>query len=148
MANLTRFDPLRELTRSWPMQRMEEFLRDFQPGLAFRELEDLPTIRCDVNENDQSYQVRAEIPGARKEDIKVDVNGNRVTISVETQKSSEQTEGERCIRSEIYRGEMYRSFNLEHEVDDTKVEARYNDGILEMTLPKKEGRTGQKIEIH
>lgn len=147
MANLTPFDPLRAMTRSFP-RSMEEFLRDFRPGLALREFEDMPSIRCDVSENDQAYTVRAEIPGARKEDIKVDVNGNRVTISVETQQASEQKEGDRTIRSEIYRGQMYRSFTLDQEVDDTKVEAKYSDGILNMTLPKKEARPAQKIEIH
>lgn len=148
MASLTPFDPLREMARAMPLQRMEEFLRELRPSFALREMQDLPAVRCDVSENDQAYLIKAEIPGVKKEDIKVDVNGNKVSIAVETQQVNEQKEGERTIRSEIYRGQMYRSFTLEHEVDDSKTEARYHDGILEMTLPKKAGRTGQKIEIH
>ena len=146
--NLTPFDPFRDITRMMPMQRMEELLRELRPAFAIREMQDVPAIRCDVVENDQGYTIKAEIPGAKKEDIKVDVLGNRITISMETQQQSEQKEGERVVRSELYRGQMYRSFTLEHEVDDSKAEAKYADGILELTLPKKEGKTGHKLEIH
>ncbi|HEU4853204.1 MAG TPA: Hsp20 family protein [Telluria sp.] len=146
--NLTPFDPFREMSRMMPMQRMEELLRELRPAFALRELQDVPAIRCDVVENDQAYTVKAEIPGVKKEDIKVDVLGNRVTISIDTQQQSEQKEGERVVRSELYRGQMYRSFTLEHEVDDSAAEARYADGILELTLPKKAGKTGHKLEIH
>lgn len=145
--NLTPFDPFRDLARAMPM-RMEDFLRELRPSFALGEMPDMPAIRCDVNENDQAYTVKAEIPGVKKEDIKVDVLGNRVTISVETQQQSEQKEGERVVRSELYRGQMYRSFTLEHEVDDSKAEAKYQDGVLELSLPKKTGAAGKKLEIH
>ena len=147
-TNMTPFDPFRDILRTMPMRRMEEFLRDLRPGLALGELQDVPAVRCDVNETDQGYTIRAEVPGVRKEDIKVDVNANRVTIAVETQQEQEQKEGEKVVRCEIYRGQMYRSFTLEHDVDETKAEARYQDGILELTLPKRADRTGQKLEIH
>lgn len=146
-SSMTPFDPFRNIMRSTPMHRMEELLRDMRPAL-FDEMPDVPAVRCDVNETDQAYNIRAEIPGARKEDIKVDVNANRVTIEVETKQKQEQKEGEKVVRCEIYRGQMYRSFTLDHEVDEAKAEARYNDGILELTLPKRADRTGQKIEIH
>ncbi|MFD2364969.1 Hsp20/alpha crystallin family protein [Pseudoduganella sp. GCM10020061] len=145
--NMTPFDPFRDLMRVSPLHRMEEFLRDMRP-LSMRDMPDMPAVRCDVNETDQAYTIRAEIPGVRKEDIKVDVNANRVTISAESQQRQEQKEGEKVVRCEIYRGEMYRSFTLEHEVDESKAEAKYQDGILELTLPKREQRTGQKLEIH
>lgn len=148
MANLTRFDPFRDLMRVAPMHRMEELLRDWGPGLALGELQDVPAVRCDVNETDQAYTIHAQMPGMRKEDIKVDVNANRVTISAETQQKQEQKEGEKVVRSEIYRGQMYRSFTLDHEVDESRAEAKYQDGMLELVLPKRADRTGQKLEIH
>lgn len=147
-TNLTRFDPFRDLMRVSPMHRMEEFLRDWGPGMALGELQDIPTVRCDVNETDQAYTIHAEMPGMRKEDIKVDVNANRVTISAETQEKKEQKEGEKVVRSEIYRGQMYRSFTLDHDVDESRAEAKYQDGMLELVLPKRADRTGQKLEIH
>ena len=147
-SNMTPFDPFRDMMRAMPMRRMEEFLRDLRPGLSLGEMQDVPAVRCDVNENDQNYTIRAEIPGVRKEDIKVDVNANRVTIAVETQQQDEQKEGEKVVRCEIYRGQMYRSFTLEHDVDESKAEARYQDGILELVLPKRADRGGAKLEIH
>lgn len=146
--NMTPFDPFRDMMRAMPMRRMEELLRDLRPSLALGELQDVPAVRCDVSETDQAYTIRAEIPGVRKEDIKVDVNANRVSISVETQKEQEQKEGGKVVRREIYRGAMYRSFALEHDVDESKADAKYQDGILELVLPKRAGSSGQKLEIH
>lgn len=148
MANLTPFNPFRDVIRGSPLQRMEEFLREMRPALAFGEMPDMPAVRCDVKETDQAYMIRAEMPGVRKEDIKVDVNAHRVTISAQTQREEEQKEGEKVVRSEIYRGEMYRSFTLDHDVDESKAEAKYNEGILELTLPKRADRAAHKLEIH
>jgi HSP20 family protein len=91
--------------------------------------------------------VRAEIPGVKKEDVKVQVEGNRVSISCETKQEKEQKEGERVIYRECNQGSSYRTFTLGSEVDDTKAEAKYENGTLELTLPKKEGKTAKRIEV-
>jgi HSP20 family protein len=104
-------------------------------------------IGLDIAENDQGYMVRAEIPGVKKEDIKVEVQGNRVSISAETRRSTEQKQGERVVRSELYYGEQHRSFMLEQEVDETRAAARYVDGVLELTLPKRAGGGASKVQI-
>jgi HSP20 family protein len=144
-SNLTRFDPFGDIARMAPLRTIDELFRELAPrGMVQNE----PTIGVEVSESDQAYTVRAEIPGVKKEDIKVDVRGNRVSISVETRRESEQKEGTRVLRSELYYGQQSRSFTLEQDVDDTKAEAKYVDGVLELTLPKRAAGGGSKLEIH
>jgi HSP20 family protein len=144
-SNLTRFDPFGEFARLGPQRMFDEMFRDLAPrGM----LQNEPMIGVEVSENDQAYTVKAEIPGVKKEDIKVDVRGNRVSISAETRRESEQKEGTRILRSELYYGQQSRSFTLEQDVDDTKAEAKYADGVLELTLPKRAAGGGSKLEIH
>lgn len=91
--------------------------------------------------------VRADIPGVKKEDIKVNVDGNVVSISAEVKQEKEEKEGERVIRSERYRGEVSRSFSLGQDVDEGAAQAKYADGVLELTLPKKSGPRQNKIVV-
>jgi HSP20 family protein len=107
-----------------------------------------PTLAVEVTENDQAYTVRAEIPGAKKEDIKVDLRGNRVSISAEIKREAQQKEGDRLLRSELYYGQVQRTLVLEQEIDDSKAEAKYNDGVLELILPKKASGGGSKLQVH
>jgi HSP20 family protein len=144
-SNLTRFDPFGDFARLAPLRAFDEMFRDMAPrGMMQNE----PMIGLEVSETDQAYMVKAEIPGVKKEDIKVDVRGNRVSISAETRRESEQKEGTRIIRSELYYGQQSRSFTLEQDVDDAKAEAKYTDGVLELTLPKRAAGGGSKLEIH
>lgn len=142
MANMMRFDPFGDIARFEPFRNMEEFFKDFRMTPAWRGLEAEPRIRMDVSETDQAYMVKAEIPGVKKDDIKVAIEGNQVSLSAEVREEKDQ-KSENMIRSERYYGQQYRSFSLPQEVDDTKAEAKYHDGILELTLPKKPG-TGRK----
>jgi HSP20 family protein len=137
MANVTRYDPFGDF---------DNLLR----GLALRPVrfeQDLPQIRIDVNESNGAYLVRADIPGVKKEDIKVGVDGNQVSISAEIRAEKEKKEGERVIRSERSYGSVARSFTLEHEVDEKGASAKYADGVLELTLPKKAGTAQTKIVV-
>ncbi|HUO43666.1 MAG TPA: Hsp20/alpha crystallin family protein [Burkholderiales bacterium] len=104
-------------------------------------------IRVDVSENDRNYVVRAEIPGVRKEDINVSIEGNQVEISAEVKNEKEIKEGEKVLRSERYYGKVYRGFTLGQEVDQNATQARYADGILELTLPKKAPAANKRINI-
>lgn len=143
-SNLSKFDPFGEVTRFEPFNSLENFFRDFRLKSAF---ESESHMRMDVAETDQAYTVKAEIPGARKEDIKVDVDRNQISIDVEMKKESEEKEGKRVVRSERYFGRQYRSFAVPHEIDEDKVEAAYHNGVLELTLPKKAGHNGRKIAV-
>lgn len=145
-TSLTRFEPFSDLARMAPFRAMEDWLRDITPR-GLRELQAEPMIGVEVSENDQAYTVRAEIPGVKKEDIKVDLHGNRVSITAESRRESEQKEGERVVRSELYYGQQHRTFTLDSDVDESKAAARYVDGVLELTLPKRTTGASTKLQI-
>jgi Molecular chaperone (small heat shock protein) len=102
-----------------------------------RDLPAEPGIKMDVAEDDKAYHVKAEVPGVKKEDIHVSVEGNQVSITAEVKKEKEEKNGETVLRSERYYGMQSRSFTLMHDVDQDKAEAKYQDGVLDLTLPKK-----------
>jgi HSP20 family protein len=154
--NIVRRSPLSgDVMRYDPFFNIDEWFKDFgmRPFSNFgmrpfsMDMESAPQIRMDLMETDDAYKVRAEIPGVKKEDVKVQVEGNRVTISCETKQEREEKEGERVICRECLQGSAYRSFTLGSEVDETRAEAKYENGTLELTLPKKEGATSKQIEI-
>ncbi len=145
MTNLTRYDPFGDLARFEPFRNFDDMFKGFMVRPVLREME--PEIKMDVAEDDKAYTVRAEIPGVKKEDIKVAVEGNQVSISAELKKEKEEKEGKKVIRSERYYGKAYRSFSLDREVDQNAAKAKYSDGVLELTLPKKPGTAGKEITI-
>lgn len=106
-----------------------------------------PQIRLDVNETDKAYAVKAEIPGVRKEDIDVRVDGNQVTISAEVKQDKEEKKDGRVLRSERRYGYASRSFMLGTDVDSSSVDARYSNGVLELKLLKKGTSEGKRIPI-
>jgi HSP20 family protein len=116
----------------------------FRPVQMDREL---PQIRMDVKENSSQYAVHADLPGVAKEDIHVTIDGNTVSISAEVRKQTEQKDGERVLRRERHVGRVSRSFALEQEVDEATASARYQDGVLELTLPKKAAAAARRISI-
>jgi len=151
MNGITRYKPLSsELTRLDPLLDIDDMFSKFmmRPFSLFREgMEMEPQIRMDVKEADGKYLVNAEIPGVNKDDIHVSVEGNRVSISAEVKQEKEAKEGERLIRCERSYGMASRSFTLADEVDQGKIQAKYNNGVLELTLPKKPGAARKEITI-
>ena len=145
MANITRFDPFAELTRFNPFG--DEFFKGFALRPVFQGLEGEPQIRLDVAEDDKSYTVKAEISGVQKEDIKVTVDGNHVSISAEVRKETEEKEGKKGIRSERYYGSVSRRFSLGQDVDQGAAKARYDNGVLELILPKKQGGNARQLTV-
>ena len=141
MSNIVRFDPF---TSS---------LNDLFEGLLVRPIRfDVDggrelTMKVDVAQDDKTYTVTADMPGVKKDDIHVEIDGNLVSISAEVKKESEDKEGEKVLRRECYYGAMQRSFTLPTDVEGGKVEAKYVNGVLEVTLPKKAGGTTKKIEV-
>ena len=145
MANITRFDPFSELARFEPFS--DDFFRGFALRPFFRGAEVEPQMRLDVKEDDKAYTVKAEIPGVKKEDIKVSVDGNLVSISAEVKQEKEEKEGKKVVRSERYYGAVSRSFTLAQDVDQGGAQAKYSDGVLELTLPKKAGGAKKTIAV-
>ncbi len=145
MLNIIPRSALLNSISSDPFNNLSELLRTMQ---SLPTEKDTPSIiKVDISENDAAYTVRAEIPGMRKEDVKVQVEGNRISINAETRQEIENKQGERVICREIYQGSSYRSLNLGSEVDASKAEAKFENGRLELILPKKSEKTSQQIEI-
>ena len=148
MLNIVRRDPLfGDITRFDPFTNMDDLFKGFGMRPFLNEMEAGSLIKVDLSEDDKAYKIRAEIPGVNKNDIKIQVDGNRVSISAETKQEKEEKEGERVIRRECYQGSSYRSFSLDNDVDETNVQAKYENGMLELTLPKTNGREARRIEI-
>lgn len=142
MANITRYDPF-----DVAFEPFDDLFKGFFRPARFEGQIQQMQIKMDVKENEKDYKVHAEIPGVKKEDIHVTIEGNQVSISAEVKKEKEEKEGEKVLRSERYYGKVYRSFSLGHEVDDAKATAKYNEGVLELTLPKKAATSAKKLSI-
>ena len=149
MANsLMRLDPFREISRFDPFRDFDEMFRDFSPSML-RNSDTAPRMRMDVTETEKEYLVKAEIPGVRKEDIKVAINGSQVSLTAEIKDEKSTGDGEKAgaLRSERYYGQLHRSFTLPQEVDDDQAEARYENGVLHLRLPKRVGTGGKQLAI-
>lgn len=139
MANITRFNPTSDA--------LDDLFRGFfMRPVRFEGQPDVQ-IKMDVSEDDKAYTVHAEIPGVKKDDIHVNIDGNQVSISAEVKNEKEVKEGETLLRSERYYGSVSRAFSLAQDVDEGAAQAKYNDGVLELTLPKKRAATSKKLVI-
>jgi HSP20 family protein len=146
MANITRFDPF-SLARVDPFSDIDDLLKGFFVRPVLFEDQPKMQIKMDVKEDDKAYTVHADIPGVKKEDIQVNIEGNQVSISAESKVEKEEKKGEKVLRSERYYGKVARSFTLAHAVDEAKAQAKYSDGVLELTLPKKEAGSTKKLKV-
>jgi HSP20 family protein len=141
MTTLTPYDPL--------IGRLDGLLNDFfRPAFVLegdRAREAAP-IRVDVKETAAAYVVSAEIPGASKQDIGVEIEGNEVTLSAETRRPA-KAEGEKWLRVERFQGKAARRFALPQEIDEAAATAQFTDGVLELVLPKKQAVAARKVAI-
>ena len=139
MANIARYNPIDEL--------FNEFSKGFfvRPFAVPEGAE--PKMKLDVKEDEKSYTVQADIPGVRKEDIQVDIEGDTISVRAEAKREKEEKQGEKVIYSERSYGMVSRSFQLPVEVDSQGVKAEYKDGVLNLTLPKKANGGGRRISI-
>lgn len=147
MANITSFDPVSDLVRFDPFRNFDDMFKGYMLRPVFSGQEAEPQMKIDVSEEGKSYLIKAEIPGVKKDDIHVSIDGNQVSISAEIKKEKEEKEGKKIIRSERYYGNVYRSFTLGQDVDSGTAKAKYADGVLELTLPKKPGTTAKELAI-
>lgn len=107
-----------------------------------------PQIRLDLTEHEREYEVRAEMPGARKEDISITIDGSFVSIAAEVRTESTEPRAEgRVLLRETSLGRVSRGFSLAHEVDAGRVVARLQDGVLHLTLPKRESSRSRTIAV-
>jgi HSP20 family protein len=142
MANITRLDPFQISA----LDPFDDVFKGFFRPVRTESAPDVQ-IKVDVKEDDKAYTVHADIPGVKKEDIHVTIDGNLVSISAETRQEKEVKEGEKLLRSERYYGKASRSFSLASEIDEGESQAKYSDGVLELTLPKKAANSSKKLTI-
>jgi HSP20 family protein len=142
MANVTRFDPFSDM--------VDDLFKGFlvRPvAYEGRSALEAPRLKLDVTEKNGAYLVTADLPGVKKEDIQVAIDGAQVTLSAEIRREKEVAEGERVLHTERSFGKLSRSFALPQELDEAKAEAKFRDGVLELTLPKKAAAARRQIEI-
>jgi len=140
MANVTRYDPFGEL--------FDDIFKGYfvRPVMA-EGRESAPRVKIEVTEQNGGFKVLAEIPGVKKDDIQVNVDGDQVSITAEVKQEKDVKEGERLVHSERLYGKTSRAFRLGYEIDEAKVQAKYNDGVLELVLPKKQTAAAKQIAI-
>ena len=143
MANVTRFDPFNDL--------VDDLFKGFlvRP-VAYGDngrLDALPRMKVDVAEKNGAYVVTAELPGVKKDDIQITIDGAQVTLAAEVKREKEAAQDERILHTERVYGKVTRSFTLPQELDEAKAEAKFKDGVLELTLPKKAAAQRKQISI-
>ena len=129
---------------------MESMFEDMlSPLMPFGrgELDNLVMPRLHIAETDQAFDVEAELPGVQKDDVKITVENRRVTIEAEEMREAEEKDGQKTLYSERSIRRYARTFTLPTEVDDEKAEAKLENGILRLNLPKKETSQGKKLTV-
>ena len=119
----------------------------FRPAFVPDNATEPAPIRFDVRETPQAYVVSAELPGVKKDDIQVEIEGNEVTISAEARRETETKEGGKWLRIERFSGKAGRRFALPQDLDEAKAAAKFVDGVLELTLPKKAAVKGRTVAV-
>lgn len=106
--------------------------------------------RIDVSETRDSYEISAEIPGVKKEDINITLEDGVLTLEAEVHREEKEEKEGRVIRSERRYGKYMRSFNLGSDVSESEIDASFKDGVLTLKAPKREPSQPQRqrIEIH
>lgn len=135
MANITRLEPFR-------MDQFDDAIDHLFNGFMVRPFNlnrerQTPQIKLDVKEDSNTYTIHAEIPGVKKEDIQVAIDGNQISLGAEIKNVKEEKDSASVLRSERYYGKVSRTFSLAQEVNEDAARAKYTDGVLELTLPKK-----------
>jgi len=136
MSYLTRYEPFDDFFKGF-------FVRPF----AFPTGSTDVNIKLDVKEAEKEFFVEAEIPGVKKEDIAVEVDGDTVSLRAEVKREKDEKKGDKIVYSERFYGAASRSFTLPVEVDDKAVKAEYKDGVLKLVLPKKTNGAGRRITV-
>jgi HSP20 family protein len=140
MVNLARYNPIDDT--------FDDLFRGFLMRPVRREGIPEMGIKLEVKESGNAYTVHAEIPGVKKDDIQITIDGNQIAISAEVKNEKEIKEGEQVLRSERYYGKVARVFSLDQDVDEDTSTAKYNDGVLELTLQKKASVKSKRLAIN
>ena len=146
MTALTRFNPFRTPARFDTPAMFDDLFRNLGLSPAWNQPEFAADMRVDITEDEDAYRIAAEIPGVEKDDIDVSVEGNRVAISAETKREKEKKDEKELIVERAW-GRAYRAFALPGDIDGNRTEARYDKGVLTLTLPKKANGNARRITV-
>ena len=139
LNTLTRYEPL--------TGRLDRVLDElFRPTLWQAPASEIAPMRVDVRESAEAYTVFAELPGVKKEQIAVEIDGDEVAITAET-KRDEAKDGQAWLYAERRFGKLQRRFVVPQEIDEANAQARFADGVLELTLPKKAPQAAKRVEV-
>lgn len=130
-----------------PFDSFEDMVKSMWRPMRWEVTAPAPAIKLEVSETDDAFKVKAQVPGVGKDDIKVKIDRGTVSISAETKQQREEKKEGKVIKSEFHYGAASRTFTLDSEVDAGKAEAKYENGILSLTLPKKQGATATTLAI-
>lgn len=147
MALPTRWNPFRQVARVDAFPEFDDLVRNFGLRPFARQYEDTLEMRMNVEEEDGNYLVTIDMPGVRKEDIDIAIEGRQVNVSA-TVKQEQKRESALQLYSERFNGTAFRSFGLPSEVDPAKAKAHYDGGVLHLTLPKKAGASMRKLSVN
>ncbi len=139
MANIARWNPFED--------SVDDLMRGFFLKPVQFERPEALRLKVDVKEDPKAYTVHAEIPGVKKEDIQVTIDGSQVSIQAEVRHESEERKDQRVLHRERYSGRVYRAFALGQDVDREMAQAKYENGVLELVLPKKTAATTRQLTI-
>jgi HSP20 family protein len=145
LSNLYRPQPMEDQFGRLVENMFEEFFSPYA-ALTRGDADATVTPRVNVVETDKSFEVDAELPGAQKEDIKVSIDDRRITIEAEA-KREERKEGENVIYAERMVSKFSRTFLLPAAVDDAQAQAKFENGVLHLSLPKKDAESAKKITV-
>ncbi len=150
MKSLSRWNPRSELEMSDQFRPLEQMFEELWRGFPFRtEGNGGPTFlrpAMDVVENDHNVTIRLDLPGMKSEDVHVEIEDHVLTVSGETGDTVEK-EGDRYHYRERYSGSFRRSLRLPNTIDADKVDASFENGVLNITLPKMPQAQPKKIQI-
>ena len=124
----------------------DAFERFFGP-VAATETNGARSPALDVAESDRGYTVKLEMPGVAKEDIKVAIEGRQVSVQAHSERADERKEGDRVVYRERLTSSFARSFTLPMDVDQAESNAKLENGVLTLTLPKKQASGSQRLTI-
>ena len=146
MTTLTRFNPFRSPARFETPATFDDLFRNLGIAPLWNQPELASDMRVDITEDENAYYINAEIPGVEKDDIDVSVEGNRVAINAEAKREKEKKDEKELIVERSW-GRAYRAFALPSDIDGNRTEARYDKGVLTLTLPKKADGNARKIVV-
>lgn len=102
----------------------------------------------DIRETPRGYIVQADMPGVAREDVKVQIEGRRVSLSAELRQTADTEEGERLLHRERASSAFARSFTLPADIDQAASQARLDAGVLTLTLVKRSATSASQLEVH